>query len=239
MSVTGEQRGRSGDRLSRLQRIAFGVLGLIITTAGGISVYTRDNGAGSTALIVAGTALGLIGALGRTPSRIAGGGVEVEFPPAVQTVSSLLASPDPSVRAATSQAYPRTVAERGFLALSPTEQALYELVLRKTRAFNHAREIRVSAQISSAVTKAGCDNGLVACDYHVGTSKAVGGLTLRHQGTGRWIVVRIRAEAPESVENGTDEEFGPTARDAARVFIYQPIDESLAATTTVRAEGSG
>lgn len=74
--------------MGRTHRVALTMAGLASWLAGGTASFVGSNGAGAAALIVVGGLCGMVGLMGRWPSRISMSGNEVTWEAIDQTVSS-------------------------------------------------------------------------------------------------------------------------------------------------------
>lgn len=75
-------------RINRTIRVLLAVFGLLSWAAGAVVAFRVDNGAGSAALIVAGSVTAVLGLMGRWPARIALSGNEVSWEHVNATVKS-------------------------------------------------------------------------------------------------------------------------------------------------------
>lgn len=74
--------------ISRVGRLLLAALGLASWAAGGTATFLGTNGAGAAALIAAGGVIGLLGLIGRWPSRLSMSGNEVSWENVDETVRS-------------------------------------------------------------------------------------------------------------------------------------------------------
>lgn len=80
--------GRPAGQIGGRHRVALTMAGLTSWLAGGAASFLSDNGLGAAALIAIGGICGMLGLMGRWPSRISMSGSEVSWETIEQTVSS-------------------------------------------------------------------------------------------------------------------------------------------------------
>jgi hypothetical protein len=83
-----EQDGILVRRISQRNRVALAVAGLGSWAAGGAASFLSGNGAGAAALVAVGGICGVLGLMGRWPSRISMGGSEFSWEDVQKTVNS-------------------------------------------------------------------------------------------------------------------------------------------------------
>lgn len=93
MTVWGQLPGRQQDgisarRISQRNRIALAAAGLASWAAGGAASFLSGNGAGAAALVAVGGICGMLGLMGRWPSRISMGGSDFFWEDVQETVNS-------------------------------------------------------------------------------------------------------------------------------------------------------
>lgn len=80
--------GIQAGRIGRRHRVALTIVGLTSWLAGGAASFLSSNGLGAAALIAVGGICGMLGLMGRWPSRISMSGSEVTWETIEQTVTS-------------------------------------------------------------------------------------------------------------------------------------------------------
>ena len=83
-----QQDGISARRISQRNRIALAAAGLASWAAGGAASFLSGNGAGAAALVAVGGICGMLGLMGRWPSRISMGGSDFFWEDVQETVDS-------------------------------------------------------------------------------------------------------------------------------------------------------
>jgi hypothetical protein len=83
-----EQDGISARRIGQRNRVALAAVGLGSWAAGGAASFLRGNGAGAAALVAVGGICGVLGLMGRWPSRISMAGSEFSWEDVQKTVNS-------------------------------------------------------------------------------------------------------------------------------------------------------
>jgi hypothetical protein len=87
-SLDRQQDGISVRRISQRNRIALAAAGLASWAAGGAASFLSGNGAGAAALVAVGGVCGVLGLMGRWPSRISMGGSDFFWEDVQKTVNS-------------------------------------------------------------------------------------------------------------------------------------------------------
>src|SRR5580704_16942198 len=83
-----QHAGMSARRISHRNRIALAAAGLGSWAAGGAASFLSGNGAGAAALVAVGGICGVLGLMGRWPSRISMGGGDFFWEEVHETVNS-------------------------------------------------------------------------------------------------------------------------------------------------------
>jgi len=83
-----QQDGISARRISNRNRIALAAAGLASWAAGGAASFLSGNGAGAAALVAVGGICGVLGLMGRWPSRVSMGGSDLFWEDVQKTVNS-------------------------------------------------------------------------------------------------------------------------------------------------------
>jgi hypothetical protein len=183
-----QQDAMSVRRISRRNRITLTALGLGSWAAGGAASFLSGNGAGAAALVAVGGICGVLGLMGRWPSRISMGGSEFFWEDVHKTVNSQIQAAEQSGEGDSVLAELKELRDRlnvlqrtGSVPEHPAQtydRAVREAIKRLLPGAEVARQQRRSREVADFVVRYQRSELFVETKWRSDSAQQFGGSTL-------------------------------------------------------------